>query len=55
MGWICRCGHNKSLHRLEWNKFRGVWDTSCRDEQWGVTGRERCRCDAFTDENGATA
>lgn len=55
-GWICQregCGHNSSQHRYEWNKFRGVRDTSCRSEHWGKTGRETCRCAAFVSEEDA--
>jgi hypothetical protein len=48
-GWMCPCGHNRSFHRLEWNKFRGEWDTSCRSEKLGMTGSDRCRCEKFDD------
>lgn len=49
MGWICKCGHNKSYHRYEWDRFRGERDTSCRSEEWW-RGRPACRCGVFTDE-----
>jgi hypothetical protein len=53
-GWICQCGHNRSFHRLEWNKFRGEQDTSCRWTNLGMTGRNECRCEKFDDaEKGA--
>lgn len=47
---LCVCGHNKSGHRLEWDRFRGVWDTSCRVQRWERSGRGRCRCPQFTPE-----
>lgn len=49
--WICQtpgCGHNRSFHRYEPNRFTGQWDTSCRSESWGRAGRERCKCGEFT-------
>ena len=54
MGWICKCGHNRSFHRREWNPFRGEWNTSCRQENLGISYRAECRCDKFAEtENGA--
>lgn len=56
MSWLCKkCGHNRSFHAYEWNRFRGVWDTHCRSTDWGRTGTDRCRCGEFTDteEGGA--
>lgn len=54
-GWICQgCGHNRSFHRSEWNRFRGERDTSCRTTQWGMTGRDECRCNAFVDSKEDT-
>lgn len=50
MGWLCgKCGHNRSFHRSEWNKFRGVRDTSCTSSSYGMSGRDRCRCSEFVD------
>jgi hypothetical protein len=53
MGWTCRCGHNRSFHRSEWNKFRGERDTSCRWTNLGITGRDGCRCEKFDDGDAA--
>ena len=50
-GWICDtpgCGHNRSFHRDEWDRFRGVPDTSCAANKWAMVGREQCRCGQFT-------
>jgi hypothetical protein len=44
---VCQCGHNRSFHRNEWNKFRGEQDTSCRSASLGITGRDECRCEKF--------
>lgn len=54
-GWMCTCTHNRSVHRHDWNGFRGVWDTSCghatiRD----FPGAPRCRCNEFTSEEDTT-
>ena len=46
---MCQCGHNRSFHRSEWNKFRGERDTSCRSTSLGFTGRDGCRCQKFDD------
>lgn len=54
---ICQregCGHHKSAHRYEWNKFRGGWNTSCTSQHWGVSGHDRCPCGEFLTEEAAT-
>ena len=56
--WLCEtpgCDHNRSQHRQEWNKFRGVWVTSCRAERFGLSGKETCRCGAFTEKKEQSA
>lgn len=44
---VCVCGHNDSQHRLEQDRFRGGWDTSCRFVFRDRPGGERCNCGAF--------
>jgi hypothetical protein len=51
-GWMCQtpgCGHNRSAHRDEWNKFRGERNTSCTAQSYGIGGSERCRCNEFSE------
>jgi len=44
---ICaNCPHNITHHRMEWDRFRGVWNRSCMAEVWGVVP-ETCRCNGF--------
>jgi hypothetical protein len=52
-GWMCQCGHNRSWHRHEWNKFRGERDTSCIWTNLGLTSRDECRCGKFNDTDEA--
>lgn len=51
MAWDCTCGHNKSYHPRTWDKFRGTWDTRCTHTEYGRTGRDRCPCSAFTEQD----
>lgn len=44
-----RCGHNRSVHSLDWNPFRGVWDRSCRHEERGGREPEKCGCLGFVE------
>ena len=44
--WMCACGHNRSAHRQEWDRFRGRQDTSCSHIHPDKTV---CRCAAFTE------
>lgn len=46
-GWMCTCSHNASVHRRDWNKLRGQWDTSCTHVEWVGPVERRCRCLAF--------
>lgn len=45
------CGHSWSVHRYEWDRFRGCRDTSCRERVWGEGGYDRCRCGAFLESD----
>lgn len=50
-GWICQtCGHNRSQHCQEWNKFRGEWNTACMETKYGMSSGDRCRCGEFVPE-----
>lgn len=50
--WICArpgCGHNRSQHAYELDRFRGVWVTMCKhvSPASGPNDRVRCGCPEF--------
>lgn len=49
-GWVCVCGHNRSFHAYEQNRFRGGWDTYCKAQEYGMSGSDRCPCSEFRSE-----
>jgi hypothetical protein len=51
--YICQCGHNRSQHRHEWNKFQGRYDRSCRDVDHRMADLKACKCAEFVSEEDA--
>jgi hypothetical protein len=48
VSFACECTHNRSQHRMEWDGFRGGWNTRCRHAK---PGKEPCRCPEFRPVN----